>query len=753
MLTSDTIRIVNWKTSEDIQLWEKWAIAWLVSAFVLIGLAYSFANPPFEATDEIRHYRFVRHLVETGSLPVQGEGNCRAQSHHPPLYYLIAAIPNWFITTNDDICATPVTNPFWNYRVSDVGQDNKNQFFYDTRADWDADRWAVALARGINVLLGAATVFVTWMIGRRITQQPPTALLAASIVAFNPMFGYMSGAINNDVIAALTSGLVLLVCVEFNRHTFRTLEVETKDLVRWGGLFGLTFGLALLAKFNNIALGGLIAGLLIWSGWHGRRWKEMAIVSGVAFGMTLLIAGWWFARNQMIYGDWTGVETLKDLWGERSAWQSFGLAVSELPQLWTSLWGRFGFGQIPLPGLIYLLFNLFMSIGLLGATLDLIFYSHQPRKLVERLLLFGSLVLFFIVVFYYMLISPAGAMGRFLFPALPALAIILSLGWRYLLRQFPNSPVAIQAVLFLLTLTALFGYLKPAYARPAQLHRWTTIPNEREIVVAGMGTLIGFDVQPRRVYPGGSVEVTTYWEVDEPTLGSFVQFTHLRDEAGFVTQRDSYTGTGAFPSGMWRAGDQFADKIWLHVPETAYAPSSARVTIGFYPIEGTYRLQLAGKNGSSWGETLSFGEVEILAQRPDVPNWMRQDFGRTLALVGYEYSERVLDADDELTVTLYWNTLASIEDPYQIQVLALDEAENYRGSADLVPDMTEWTGTDVYSTTHTFPLAQLPAPIESGSHIIRVAVQSVETGEKLKLLHPSGAWIGDYLTLSRFDVR
>lgn len=745
---------MNWTTSEDIQLWEKWAIAWLVSAFVLIGLAYSFANPPHEATDEIRHYRFVRYLVENGSLPVQGEGDCRAQSHHPPLYYALAAIPNWFITTDDDICASPVQNPFWSYRVWEVGQDNKNQFFYDSRADWNADRWAVALARGINVLIGAATVFVTWLIGRRITQQPPTALLAASIVAFNPMFGYMSGAINNDVIAALTSGLVLLVCVEFNRNTFRTLEPETKDLLRWGGLLGLTFGLALLAKFNNVALGGLIAGLLIWSGWHGKRWKEMGIVSGTALAVTLLVAGWWFARNQMIYGEWTGVETLKDLWGERTALESFGLAISELPQLWSSLWGRFGFGQIPLPSGFYLLFNLFMTIGFLGALLDSLVYSRQPRKLVERLLLGGSVLLFFIVVFYYMLISPAGAMGRFLFPALPAMGVLLALGWRFLLRQFPLATVWIQTILFFMTLIALFGYLKPAYAKPAQLSQRANIPNERGVVVAGMGTIIGFDVQPRKVFPGQSIEVTTYWEVDAPTIGNFVQFTHLHDGAGFVTQRDSYTGTGAFPSSMWREGDRFVDKVWLHVPETAYAPNTAEVTIGFYPLEGTYRLQLADKNGSLWGDTMSFGEVEILADRGEIPNQIRSDFGRILTLIGYEYDNRILDPADELTITLYWRTLARIEDPYQIQVLVLDENENYRGSADLTPDMTDWTRTETYTTTHTFPLDQLPAPVESGgSYIVRVAVQSVDTGDKLKLLHPDGAWIGEYLSLSPFGVR
>ena len=82
----------------------KWAITIIVLLFILIGLAYSAVNPLHEATDELRHYRFVQHIVQRNSLPEQGKVGCSAQGHHPPLYYLLAAMATSWIDTDRDVC-------------------------------------------------------------------------------------------------------------------------------------------------------------------------------------------------------------------------------------------------------------------------------------------------------------------------------------------------------------------------------------------------------------------------------------------------------------------------------------------------------------------------------------------------------------------------------------------------------------------------------------------------------------------------
>ncbi|NHZ71556.1 MAG: hypothetical protein GWP17_00505, partial [Aquificales bacterium] len=98
----------------------------ILIAFFLLATAASIVNPLHEATDELRHYRFVRHIVQEGSLPVQGEGGCSAQGHHPPLFYSLAALTTFWVDTGKEVCTSPEDNPFWAYRYWEVGNDNKN---------------------------------------------------------------------------------------------------------------------------------------------------------------------------------------------------------------------------------------------------------------------------------------------------------------------------------------------------------------------------------------------------------------------------------------------------------------------------------------------------------------------------------------------------------------------------------------------------------------------------------------------------
>ncbi|MCB9007164.1 MAG: hypothetical protein H6656_07345 [Ardenticatenaceae bacterium] len=60
--------------------WFKQPIAFILLAFVILSFSASVINPLFESTDELRHYRFVQHIIQMKSLPVQGESGCSAQA-------------------------------------------------------------------------------------------------------------------------------------------------------------------------------------------------------------------------------------------------------------------------------------------------------------------------------------------------------------------------------------------------------------------------------------------------------------------------------------------------------------------------------------------------------------------------------------------------------------------------------------------------------------------------------------------------
>ncbi len=263
---------------------------------------------------------------------------------------------------------------FWAYRYWEVGSDNKNQYLHDADEafPWRGEALAVHLARFVNLLFGAATVWLTWLTARAIwPDRRSVAAGSAALVAFNPMFLYMAGAINNDVIAAMAGAAVVYACIK--------LLLDERGLSwRWGVGLGLLYGLALMSKFNLAAIIIVIEAAVTWVAWRKRQWREWLVANALIVGLSLLVAGWWFARNQLLYGEPTGFERLTELWGVRDPRDSFGLAIRELPYVWTSLWGRFGYGQIPLPNGTYLGLRLLALSAVAGYGVAISGASRRP---------------------------------------------------------------------------------------------------------------------------------------------------------------------------------------------------------------------------------------------------------------------------------------------------------------------------------------------------------------------------------------
>jgi len=189
-----------------------WPLLLVLVAYVSLAVAYSLASPIYEPTDELRHFRYVRHLVAYHDLPVQSAEGPRAQSHHPPLYYALGALVSWWVPVEQDVYYEPLSNPKWDSRHWEVSDDNKNQYLHgdDERFPFHGVALAVYLVRWMTVLIGAGVVWLTGSIGREtFPGQPWLAAGGAALVAFNPQFIYLSGAINNDIPAALCGAAVL----------------------------------------------------------------------------------------------------------------------------------------------------------------------------------------------------------------------------------------------------------------------------------------------------------------------------------------------------------------------------------------------------------------------------------------------------------------------------------------------------------------------------------------------------------------
>ncbi|MDY7078929.1 MAG: glycosyltransferase family 39 protein [Chloroflexota bacterium] len=731
-------------------------------AYLALAVAYSLASPLYEPTDELRHFRYVRHISVYHGLPVQQADAPRAQSHHPPLYYALGALVSGWVPVAQEVYYEPPTNPYWGYQYWEVGNDNKNQYLHGDLPGEQCPFQGVALAvyvvRWMTILIGAGVVYLTYRIGREIfPNRPALAVGGTALVAFNPQFVYLSGAINNDILAALCGAAVLLGCIRLMRDG---------PSLRTDVTLGILYGLALLTKFHLLALLAPIILAYILTAWPASpRWRTFLkqTARGVLVILTLaaLISGWWFWRNYTLYGDPTGMSKVNELWAGRPASENWWAIQQSLPYLWSSLWGRFGYGQVPMPKAIYQSVLIFCTFALAGHLI--------PRRKRERerdplpraalLLLAATSLTFVAVICYYILIQPAGAMGRFLFPTLPAFALLLILG---LSRFFPrrlNWAMSLVVVFGMAALAvyALVSVLTPAFARPRPLtaSEIEAVPNPTDAEFGtgsppwtgdkkGVARLLGYHITPAAVAPGDTVDVTIYWQTLSQPDQNYAIFVHLLSDAGtMVAQRDTYPGLGSYPTAAWEPGVAFADTYRLHVPETAYAPDVGYVQVGVYLPDGPRLTTSDGR------DALRLATVEIQPAPSQLPNPVNVDFDGQAMLVGYTLDRRVVRPGETIRLTLYWQALAPMETDYRIfaHVLGIENQVWANNDSQPTPLTSQWQPGQVVEETRDLTVGLTTPP-----DFYDIEVGMYAGTSRLPVVAEDGHWLDSRVLLSKIRV-
>jgi 4-amino-4-deoxy-L-arabinose transferase-like glycosyltransferase len=191
----------------------------ILIAFVMLALLYSVATPIFEASDEVSHYAVVQHLADTGELPMQQPGvkaPWDQEGSQPPLYYLLVSPIARLIDTRD-AAERMYRNP--HAAPGDPSLDANRNLVIHSPAEyfpWHNTVLAVHLIRFISIMLSAGTIVVGYLIARRIFPDPRSRSIplgTAALIAFNPMFIFISASVNNDNLTILLTSLALYLCV------------------------------------------------------------------------------------------------------------------------------------------------------------------------------------------------------------------------------------------------------------------------------------------------------------------------------------------------------------------------------------------------------------------------------------------------------------------------------------------------------------------------------------------------------------
>ena len=506
---------------------ERAILALILALFTVLGVIYSVVVPPFEASDELWHYPMVKYIADHWALPVQDPahvGPWRQEGSQPPLYYALAAAATFWIDTSD-VDTVRYLNPHVDNGVA-TPDGNVNLVVHHPAREafpWRRTILALHLVRLLSVLMGAAAVYLTYLIVREILPaEPALALGAAAVHAFTPMFVFISGAVNNDNLVVPLSSLALWMLLKLanqqigksaNQQISKSQIANRKSQIANGelhitdyglritdyalrithyglritdyGFLGFVLGLAALTKTSSLALTVLTAVVVVVRAVRRRSWAEF-FVGGLATLVPLLVvAGWWYLRNLRLYGDLTGFNAFFAILGTRDVPAGLAQLWRERYSFLAGYWGNFGGLNVPLPAWSYAVLNgivvaaalsllaQFVLRGLRITNYELRITNHESRIAIYYLLFVLSLLwaLGVLVPWMWWARVTWSSQGRLIFAALPVWSLLLVLGLAgWLPRRWGRWAVAAFACFLLgLAVAAPWAWIAPAYALPPPL--------------------------------------------------------------------------------------------------------------------------------------------------------------------------------------------------------------------------------------------------------------------------------------------
>ena len=637
----------------------------ILGLFVLLGILNSITVPLFEAPDELWHFSFVRYLALNTALPVQpkeGTDIWLRESGQPPLYYLAAAPIVAAFDTSDfpDFVRFNVAHP----AVTANSRSDAPNVFIHTPYEAFPYRGSVLvihLLRLFSLLWGVGAIIGVYLAAREVLPDFRwLPLAAACLTAFNPHFVYISSVVNNDAAVACLATLALWLCL-------RLLKSPQSRRCQIG--LGIVLGLALLSKLSAVALPGIVGLALgiIW--WRDRDARAFFTRCLIVFGLAVLIAGWWYARNWRLYGDPLGWS----VWLAHAGVEKLGILdlLRQIPQVAERFWSPYD-----------ALFPAWSLWLLAAATLAAVIGWLRllaKRELAARF--FGAgvvlsavwLAVLCISLLRFMSLTPA-ANGRLLFPGIAAFSILWVVGFRAALPEKWAGwgfGLVIAGLLLLSLYSPLLG-IAPRYALP--LVKSSAALEDAALFDAaefGAVRLLGVRVSPDTVELGNDVQVTLYWETLSTPPADLRVVIRLWTAGGrLIAQRDTAPAGETYPPDLWRPGDVIRDVHRLLVE--ADGPAMGRVSVSV--VDGEAQV---GEASSPLLLRLSGGEGNVSGDLYPLDYRL----GDALDMRGYA----VADDGTRVTLTLQWDVVAALPADYTVFAHVFDAEGKLIGQGDGLP--------------------------------------------------------------------
>jgi hypothetical protein len=365
--------------------------------------------------------------------------------------------------------------------------------------------------------------------------------------------------------------------------------IQHPDQERSWWHLGVWLAIATLAKSTGAAILAVAGLLLIVDTLRRRSGTDFARRLLALVGPIILLAGWWFVRNQLLYGDPLGWAVYKQQWFAQANSRPAPLTWTDIGEFFRiqfhSFWGVFGWMNIWAPGWFFIIILIFCLLGFIGLVAFIL--GGRFRKLdgfqnASIVMLTITILSQEILMLY--LITDCNAscyQGRYLFPAIGALMVLLAFGLVNLAPKRLALYLSLIPIIFL-SGAAIYMPLKvinPAYAIPV-LPKWRlpSIPNKTNVNFGDVLALKGYALKVTE--NKSKVDLTVYWQALHTLDTDYLVSIRVMDGFGQpILIRERIPGKkDHFPPSFWLAEDLIADQILFSFPQE--------------PAPGNYKIRL-----------------------------------------------------------------------------------------------------------------------------------------------------------------
>ena len=267
--------------------------AWLFAIAAVNALCWALITPAFQGPDEVDHFAYVQSLAERGEGPSHEAGSPLARwssaetlalegtdfftdhqvgnSRAPWLrsqqraYEREAAAERPSASDGGGYTTSAVHGPIYYLALAPAYLLERGGSIFSQ----------LTLMRFTSALLGALVAAFTFLLARELAPgRPWLGVIAALLVAYQPMYSFISGVVNNDVgVNAAAAALELLLMRMLRRGV----------TIRWGLLTGLVLIALPIVKGTGLSLYPVAALVFVGALWrhHSRRallgWAALAL--------------------------------------------------------------------------------------------------------------------------------------------------------------------------------------------------------------------------------------------------------------------------------------------------------------------------------------------------------------------------------------------------------------------------------------------------------------------------------------------